>query len=163
MKKLHLFLLSILAFNLVSCELEEVNQSGLTADSFYVTDVGIESLVNSCYTPLRFWYGKEGGATMTELGTDLFLKGGDCKHPEMSSYDPINFNSQSPLIQVYWDRFYAAINYCNTAIKRIDASPLSASVKKLRLGEVQFLRAFYYWHIVETWGVFILRSMRPME
>lgn len=152
MKKLHLFLLSILAFNLVSCELEEVNQSGLTADSFYVTDVGIESLVNSCYTPLRFWYGKEGGATMTELGTDLFLKGGDCKHPEMSSYDPINFNSQSPLIQVYWDRFYAAINYCNTAIKRLDASPLPASVKKLRLGEVQFLRAFYYWHIVETWG-----------
>lgn len=153
MKKILFSLLFLLAFGLNSCKdyLEEVNPSGLTADTFYATETGIEALVNSCYMPLRMWYGKEGGSSMTELGTDLFLKGGDCKHPEMSAQNS-NFNSQSPILEVYWSRFYAGINYCNTAIVKIPASPLADDARKTRLGEVHFLRAMYNWLIVETWG-----------
>jgi hypothetical protein len=153
MKKILFSLLFLLAFGLNSCKdyLEEVNPSGLTADTFYATETGIEALVNSCYTPLRMWYGKEGGASMTELGTDLFLKGGDCKHPEMADHNS-NFNSQSPILEVYWSRFYAGVNYCNTAIAKLPESPLAAETQKLRLGEVHFLRAMYNWLLVETWG-----------
>lgn len=153
MKKIFTFMIGVFAFGLSSCSdfLDETNKSGLTGDTFYATTTGIESLVNSTYTPLRFWYGKEGGATMTELATDLFLKGGDCHHPEIADMSA-NFNSQSPIIQVYWSRLYAAINYCNTAIEKIPASPLPEATKKLRLGEVYYLRAMYNWLIVETWG-----------
>ena len=54
--------------------LKETNYSGLSDEPFYDSEVGIEALVNSCYTPSRLWYGKEGGTSMTELGTDLFFK-----------------------------------------------------------------------------------------
>ena len=147
--------LIVLAVMFTSCKkdfLQEVNQSGITADPFYSTVTGMESLVNSCYTPLRFWFGKEGGASLTELGTDLFLKGGDNHHPQIATYDPISFNSQNEALKLYWERFYAAVNNCNSAIARLDASPLAPEVKKLRIGEVHFLRAMYYWLIVETWG-----------
>lgn len=152
MKKNIIYALLIALFS-SSCSdfLEETNYSGLSDDPFYSTEVGFEALVNSCYTPIRFWYGKEGGATLTELGTDLFIKGGDCHHPEYSLYNT-SLNSQSPILQVYWDRFYAAINYCNTALSRLDAAPLKDNIKTLRKGEIHFLRAFYYWHITETWG-----------
>lgn len=142
-----------MALGLNSCKdyLEEVNPSGLTSDTFYATETGVESLVNSCYMPLRMWYGKEGGATLTELATDLFLKGGDCHHPEVADQNA-SFNSQDPLLEVYWSRFYAAVNYCNTAINKLPESPLAESTKKLRLGEVHFLRAMYNWLLVETWG-----------
>lgn len=88
---------------LVACNnyLEENNKSGITANPFYETEEGVEALVNSCYTPLRIWYGKEGGASLTELGTDLFVKGGDCKHPELALYDNVNFNGQTPILEVY--------------------------------------------------------------
>ena len=155
MKRIYITFFILIALTLASCKknfLEEVNKGGITADPFYATASGIDALVNTCYTPLRFWYGKEGGATLTELGTDLFVKGGDSHHPEVAMYDPINFNSQSPLMRVYWERFYSAINACNTAISRLDASPLSADMKKIRTGEVHFLRAMYNWLIVETWG-----------
>jgi starch-binding outer membrane protein, SusD/RagB family len=155
MKRIYISLFILLAITMASCKkdfLEEVNQGGITADPFYATAGGMEALINTCYTPLRFWYGKEGGATLTELGTDLFVKGGDNKHPEISSYDPVNFNAQNPLLRVYWERLYAAINDCNTAINRLDASPLAGDVKKSRMGEVRFLRAMYNWIIVETWG-----------
>lgn len=153
MKKILFSLLFFLALGLNSCKdyLEEVNPSGLTADTFYATETGVEALVNSCYMPLRMWYGKEGGATLTELGTDLFLKGGDCHHPEVADQNA-SFNSQDPLLDVYWSRFYAAVNYCNTAIVKIPASPLAEDTKKIRLGEVHYLRAMYNWLLVETWG-----------
>lgn len=153
MKKIFACLLFLLVFGLNSCKdyLEEKNQSGLTADTFYKTETGIEALVNSCYMPLRFWYGKEGAGSMTELATDLFLKGGDCHHPEIADQNA-SFNSQDPILNVYWSRFYAAVNYCNTAIARIPESPLTADAQKVRLGEVHFLRAMYNWLIVENWG-----------
>lgn len=154
MKKISLILMAITVIGMVSCQndfLEETNKSGLTADSFYKTETGIEALVNSTYTPLRFWYGKEGGATLSELATDLFIKGGDTHHPEIGEQNS-SFDSQSPVVEVYWSRFYAAINYCNTAIQKIPESPLSEELKKRRLGEVHFLRAFYNWKIVEMWG-----------
>ena len=154
MKKINLIAFAILALGFMSCEkdfLEEENKSGLTASTFYNTETGIEALVNSTYTPMRFWYGKEGGATMTVLATDLFIKGGDTHHPSIGELNS-SFDSQSPIIEVYWNRFYAAINWCNTAIVEIPNSPLNEEQKKIRLGEVHFLRAFYYWHIVELWG-----------
>lgn len=139
---------------LVACNnyLEENNKSGITANPFYETEEGVEALVNSCYIPLRIWYGKEGGASLTELGTDLFVKGGDCKHPELALYDNVNFNGQTPILEVYWKYFYAATNWCNTALNRIEISPLKENIKTLRRGEVHFLRAFYLWHITEIWG-----------
>ncbi|MEX2567777.1 MAG: hypothetical protein WD431_17655 [Cyclobacteriaceae bacterium] len=75
MKTLIYKILSLgLFFGLLSCEdfLSEDNKTGLTADGYYATVVGIEALVNSCYTPMRFWYGKENGITLTETGTDIF-------------------------------------------------------------------------------------------
>ncbi|MCD8264500.1 MAG: RagB/SusD family nutrient uptake outer membrane protein [Tannerellaceae bacterium] len=146
------FILFAILFGACEDYLTEKNKSGITADPFYDTEEGVEALVNSCYTPLRLWYGKEGGASLTELGTDLFVRGGDCKHPELSMYDNINFNGQTPIIKVYWDWFYAAINWCNTALNYLEDSPLSDNIEDLRKGEVHFLRAFYLWHITEIWG-----------
>ena len=64
------------------------------APDFYVENITFENTSGPVgpvsYTHLdvykrqRLWYGKEGGTSMTELGTDLFLKGGDCKHPQYS-------------------------------------------------------------------------------
>ena len=153
MKKLSFTCLITTTLFICSCSdfLTETNYSGLSDDPVYYTAVGVEALVNSCYTPARLWYGKEGGATLTELGTDLFLKGGDCKHPQFSMYN-MDLNSQDPLLQVYWSKFYEAINYCNTALARLETAPLSDEIRKRRIGEVSFLRAFYYWHLTEIWG-----------
>ena len=86
MKKYSLIYILLVTLFFTSCNdfLKETNYSGLSDEPFYDSEVGIEALVNSCYTPSRLWYGKEGGTSMTELGTDLFLKGGDCKHPQYS-------------------------------------------------------------------------------
>jgi hypothetical protein len=66
-------------------------------------------------------------------------------------YNP-DLNGQNGQINFYWTRLYSALNTTNAAVGRIPESPLSDELKTLRLAEVRFLRAFYLWHIVETWG-----------
>lgn len=152
-KYINKFLFLVLLVGSTSCEkfLEEENLSGLTADTYYSTPEGIESLVNSLYTPMRFWYGKENGIALTETGTDIFTRGNGMENPPVALYDP-NLTGANAPIAFYWARFYSALNSCNAAIARIPEASISDDLKLIREGEARFLRAFYLWHIVETWG-----------
>jgi starch-binding outer membrane protein, SusD/RagB family len=161
--KIKIFLAGILTLALVSqsCEdfLEENNKTGKTEDIIYTTETAVESLVASCYAYNRLWYGKEGGNGLSEGGTDLWWDAGDNKQRDLVTYrnltpesssDPSNNNHT---LDQYWEAFYAAINVCNVAIKNLEEGDvLNADLAKQRLAEVKFLRAFYYWHMVETWG-----------
>ncbi|HLG38672.1 MAG TPA: RagB/SusD family nutrient uptake outer membrane protein, partial [Chitinophagaceae bacterium] len=61
--------------------------------------------------------------------------------------------SNTAALTLEWNNFYAAINLCNTGIKAISSvSDYSSQQKTIREAELRFLRSFYYWHIVETWG-----------
>ncbi|MCC5929655.1 MAG: RagB/SusD family nutrient uptake outer membrane protein [Cyclobacteriaceae bacterium] len=154
MKKLsYILLLFSLLISVSACEdfLSEDNKTGLTADGYYATLEGIEALVNSCYTPMRFWYGKENGIALTETGTDIFTRGNGMENPPVALYNSDLSGANNP-INFYWTRLYSALNTTNAAVRRIPDSPLSTSMKNVRLAETRFLRAFYLWHIVETWG-----------
>ncbi|WP_207431578.1 RagB/SusD family nutrient uptake outer membrane protein [Sabulibacter ruber] len=152
-KLLYKILLPVSLLATPSCEsfLKEENVSGLTADSYYNTVEGIESLVNSLYTPMRFWYGKENGIAISELGTDIFTRGSGMESPPIALYNS-DLSGANTALNFYWTRFYAALNACNAAVARIPQSPLADNLKPVREGEARFLRAFYLWHIVETWG-----------
>jgi len=148
---------STLSFSACSDFLDEENKSGLTADTFYKTEAGAEALINSCYTPMRFWYGKERGYSITELGTDIFTGAQGCSEPELQYYNN-SLQGSSATMQELWERLYSALNSCNTAIKRIPNSELKSTLKPVRVAEARFLRAFYLWHIVETWGDVVLST-----
>lgn len=146
-----LALFAISAF-LMSCEktLNEYNPSGITAESVYTTPEGFESLVNAAYGYQRWWYGKEEGYSLSEMGTDLWMSGAGDVYPDLTKY--INLEGTNGAVKTEWKALYAAINICNAGINRIGDSGLSASLKTQREAELRFLRAFFYWHIVETWG-----------
>ena len=65
MKKYSLIYILLVTLFFTSCNdfLKETNYSGLSDEPFYDSEVGIEALVNSCYTPSRLWYSKEGGTS----------------------------------------------------------------------------------------------------
>lgn len=148
-------------FVLAACNdmLNEYNPSGLTDDVVYTTPAGFESLVHAAYATTKHWYGKEDGYTLSEGGTDLWMQGVDNRRVDLMTYNNLQgFEAVPPLsssetfLTRIWDRFYSAINLCNTGINRVGESGLSDELKTIREGELRFLRAFYYWHIVETWG-----------
>ncbi|MGI4872149.1 MAG: RagB/SusD family nutrient uptake outer membrane protein, partial [Janthinobacterium lividum] len=137
---------------LTSCEkqLEEYNPSGLTADAVYSTPAGFESLVTAAYSYSRWWYGKEDGFSMSEMGTDLWLRGAGDVNPDLTDYTTLQSSSRA--VESMWGKLYTAVNVCNAGISRVGTSGLAAPQQAVREGELRFLRAFYYWHIVESWG-----------
>lgn len=145
-------LLLMLAVLLASCSklLEEKNPGGLTAEAVFTTPEGFETLVTAAYTYNRWWYGKEDGYNISEMGTDLWTSGTGDKYTDLSNY--YNLQSSNTAVRDLWRTLYAAVNLCNTGINRIDQAGLSDAIKTRRLAELRFLRGFYYWHIVETWG-----------
>lgn len=139
-------------FVLASCKknLEEYNPSGTTAETVYTTPAGFESLVNAAYSFQRWWYGKEEGYSVSEMGTDLWMSGAGDVYPDLTKY--VNLQAGNGALTTEWQNLYAAINLCNAGINRIDGAGFTEAQKKQRAAELHFLRAFYYWHIVETWG-----------
>ncbi|POY35837.1 RagB/SusD family nutrient uptake outer membrane protein [Solitalea longa] len=136
----------------ISCEkeLNEYNPSGLTDKTVYTTPAGFESLVNAAYSYTRWWYGKEYGYNISEMGTDIWTSGAGDVYLDLSNYN--NLQSNQEALEIEWTRLYAAVNLCNSGINNVSKSGLSAELQKTREAELRFLRAFYYWHIVETWG-----------
>lgn len=142
------------AVMLSSCnkKLDEYNPSGLTASTVYTTATGFETLVNASYSYTRFWYGKEEAHSLSEMGTDIWTNGTGDVYPQLSTYNNLQGNNTNSL-DLEWNNFYAAINLCNLGIANVSKVPdYTAQQKAIREGELRFLRAFYYWHIVETWG-----------
>ena len=146
-------LLGLMAlFTSCTKNLNENNPSGLTSSTLTNNAAGFETLVNAAYTYDRFWYGKEEGISFSEMGTDIWTSAASDDYPELASYYNLQGAYNTDLLPL-WDNFYAAINLCNTGITNIaKVTDYTAAQKAIREGELRFLRAFYYWHIVETWG-----------
>lgn len=145
---------------IMSCKkdfLNEYNPSGLTSENAINTPAGFESMVNAVYAYTRAWYGKEEGYTLTEMGTDLWLPGVDNRRPDLMLYNNLQGSeaglaSTEVILERLWQRSYQAVNMCNAGIANVGNSGLSASLQTTREAELRFLRAFFYWHIVEQWG-----------
>lgn len=137
---------------LASCKkmLEEKDLSGITAESVFTTPAGFETLVNAAYSYQRWWYGKEEGYGMAEMGTDLWMSGAGDVTTDLTQY--INLQGTNVAVTTEWKQLYAAVNLCNAGVNRIGAAGLDPATRAIREGELKFLRAFYNWHIVESWG-----------
>ena len=142
-----------------SCSLDEYNPSGVTAETVFSTPEGYETLINACYVNIRGqFYGSEDILLMSEGGTDLWFNNAKSfynkqvtRYMDLSS-DLTKFNNP-------WKRLYDPINLCNAAIGRADAAGfISETEKNAKVAEAHFLRAFYYWMLVENWGGVSLRT-----
>lgn len=151
--------LSILAFLFVgqSCKdvLEEKVISSIGND-YINTPKGFEDASKAAYAPLRSFYGTQQGLTMTEYGTDLYATGADGGYKGFHFYDT-QLNSFVDFLQNVWEELYRGINTCNSVIERAPAATVSDAVKKLRVAEAKFLRAHYYFILVQQWGGVDLR------
>jgi hypothetical protein len=153
MKKYKLYILVlIIPMLFLSCKktLQEYNPGGLTAEAVFTTPAGFETLVNAAYSYQRWWYGKEEGYSMSEMGTDIWTSAAGDVFPDLNKY--INLQGTNTAVTLMWQQLYSAVNLCNTGINRIAGVGYSTQQRSTREAELRFLRAFYYWHIVETWG-----------
>ena len=145
---------------MLSCsKLDEYNPSGATAETVWNTPQGFQTLINAAYVGQRYFFGKEDGLIMGEAGTDIWFSAAKSNYAQQIFKYTSFTSSSSNTNTSYWRDLMLPIDYCNAGIERINGAGYTSSiVRKQKEGELRFLRAFYYWHIVETWGGVCLRT-----
>lgn len=147
MKKLIYILTFAAAFILSGCSdyLSETNKSNPDAATFYKTTSGYESLINSCYSTLRDVYGDN--IEMFVAGTDLYKIGrAGLVSQGLGTYQ--NLTPADNSVKAFYTIVYQSIKKCNDAIYYGETYGQSTT----RIAEVRFLRAFYYFHLVQQFG-----------
>jgi hypothetical protein len=149
-------LLSAALLGLAACvDLNEELISGLANQPYPTPDV-FQALVNASYEPLRSFYAQERGFTLTEFGTDIYTEGADGSYKYVNEYTA-QLNPDVDFIRDTWADFYRAINTANTAIAQAATVQMDSSLKTQRLAEVRFLRALYYFDLVQMYGPLTLK------
>ena len=163
---------ALLALAATACkdQLEEYNPGGATAEAVFTTPDGFETAVNGMYTYNRALYGKEAGYALLEMGTDIWTNAanngstvvsGNAPQPALTTYQSLISDNIWVKAQL-WQQCYAAINLGNQALKYINTAGLLPARKPVLEAEIRFMRAWYYYHLVESFGDVPLR-LEPTE
>jgi starch-binding outer membrane protein, SusD/RagB family len=148
MKKYILFsLLAVFSFG-TGCSdfLEEDNKSNVVAEDHYRTVEGYESLVNATYATLRDVY---ASPYVFAAGTDMYVEGRSAQPEGISEYR--NLTPEETEVTNFYRAVYRAIQISNTALYFNDQTAASPNLAS-RKGEVKFLRAYYYFLLVQQFG-----------
>jgi hypothetical protein len=149
---------SAIMLGTASCsDLLKENVISSISNDYIATTPGFVAATNAAYTPLRSFYATERGVSMSEFGTDIYSAGADGSYKGFHFYDSQLTSSVDILAQL-WDETYKGINTINAVIDRApNVTGISEAVKTQRVGEMKYLRAHYYFILVQQFGPLDLR------
>ena len=146
-----LFTFSMVVFLMACDTLDEEIVSGVTPE-YLSTPEGLEAGINAAYASLRTYYAQEPGDKLSVFGTDEYTHGGHGGDWDIDRY-AAGLNAENGNFWYLWHNFYSAINTCNAVIDRAAASDkLTDEQKNPKIAEARFLRAHYYFILVQTFG-----------
>ena len=153
MKSIYCYLLAGLMLVTSSCEnwLSEDGAPVMSYD-FYETEDGVNSAIVAAYGFLRWGVGGERYDVMTEMGIDLFTEGEDGSNRESFNKYATQLNPDVGILYEMWENHYKGISDANIAMQKIVESNLLESVKTRSIAEMQFIRAYLYFDLVQQFG-----------
>ena len=130
--------------------LEEHPQSGIVPSLFNTTP-GVLGGIAGVYNDIRSQWGTEGFSAEMVAGTDEHLAGASASGIHLYTYNGItgsNFGSA-------WGAAFTDINTLNGVLQyapTFDSVTLAPATKQLYIAHAKFLRAFWYFYLVQTFG-----------
>ena len=149
-------LLLILAVCATSCKkyLEEKNKSGFDKTNYFQNGGQAQTFVNGIYTSLYMFQNGDAYGESPFITIELFAGHTTSLGQSVNNGNVINQRTDAvnPGFETVWKNSYSAIANANLAIERIPGITMDEALKKNLLGQVYFLRAFFYYHLVRLYG-----------
>lgn len=132
-----------------------LDEKGYNTDySYYETAEGVESLVASCYQNGRGMFSTSNtpsGIIFQEIGTDMYTIGGD-GGTDFALYTS-TMNPSNETFSAFWTDCYNGVARANLGLQYLTSNQdMKEDVKRIREGELKFLRAYYYSVLVIHYG-----------
>lgn len=149
MKKIHSLLIAFTLLFCLSCGkiLEEHPQSQIVP-SFFNSSSGVLGGIAGVYNEIRGQWGTEGFSSEMQAGTDEFIQGASSGGGPVHTFNGLNSTNFGSA----WAAAFTSINTINGVLKFGQNIDLPEATKKQYLAQAKFLRAFWYFYLVQTWG-----------
>jgi len=129
--------------------LQEQPRSQITP-AFFSTPAGILGGIAGVYSDMRNLWGTEGFTNITLAGTDEYLAGGSASGTWFWTYNGLAAKTDD--MDGLWGIAYQDINTLNGVLQFGAAAGLDSTTRNQYLAQAKFLRAFYYFYLVQTFG-----------
>jgi starch-binding outer membrane protein, SusD/RagB family len=131
------------------CEkvLEEHPQSQIVP-SYFNSPSGVLGGIAGVYNDIRSQWGTEGFTVEMQAGTDEFIQGLSAGTPIPYTYNGLNSSNFGSA----WGVAFQDINTLNGVLQYGQTIDLPDATRKQYLAQAKFLRAFWYFYLVQTWG-----------
>lgn len=155
---------------LVSCGdefLDKAPKGELTSDNFFLDATQAEQAVNATYAHLRnFNVHVFSYIGITDIASDDADKGsvpGDAGF--LQDINDFTFDANNSAVNGIWSGYYQGVFRANQVLANVPNIDMDEDRKAQLLGEARFLRAYFYFFLVRTYGDIPLidRPLNPDE
>ena len=125
-------------------------------DTYFSTPEEVETYVGGCYYQIAKgggWWQIYNTWLISDMTTDDLWDGNtsqDDGYQDVTHFMPNGYTNG--ILQNFWGARYQGITTCNLGLERIPNVNMDENLKKRRLAEVRFLRAFFYFDLVRNFG-----------
>ena len=144
-------ILFFFVLSLTSCEnmLDVDLQGEYTNNTFYQTKEHAIFAINSTYQIASFSSTANNLWVFGDVASDDAVKGGNSGDLSDITYiNDFNVNSDNGQIESIWKHYYEGIIRANNVTSYVPDIEMDETLKQQIVGEAKFLRAYYYFHLV---------------
>ncbi|MEO6869899.1 MAG: RagB/SusD family nutrient uptake outer membrane protein, partial [Ginsengibacter sp.] len=149
-------LITLTLFTNSCSKLLEEHPQAIIVPSFFNTPAGVLGGIAGVYNDLRSVWGTDAFATQTIAGTDEYLSAASATSINFYTYNGLNSSDIEGVISNFsvnwWNIAYKDINTLNGVLQFGQSIDLPDATKKEYLAQAKFLRAFWYFHLVQFFG-----------
>ena len=136
--------------------LEEKDPSNLTPESFYTIPEHADAAVASIYAGTRF-FGDGAGIFSSNWQLLEAVTGTSttetAQNSDLNNLYSLVYDGNTGHVVNWWNGLYRVIANANLALDKIPQIPaMDEGLRKRKMGEAQFLRAWAYFYTVRLWG-----------
>ncbi|SHN01809.1 RagB/SusD family nutrient uptake outer membrane protein [Chitinophaga sp. CF418] len=150
-------LMTALLSGVTSCSnyLDVKPQGQLDQEASALDPATAQKLVVGVYNTM--WEGDMHGfafVQMTNIASDDADKGSNTGDdmPNSGALDNLTMNASVNTLNSTWRLFFLGVSRANQALSSLESSTLDATMKNQLMGEVRFLRAYFYFDLVRFFG-----------
>lgn len=153
MKRIKFLIVIIAILISTSCNKSlELNPTDFSSpENYYRTEPELNYALNGVYSVLRgsSMYGANLHSSLAYPSDEALWR---YNTAGASGFEFLTYNSSAPLINSLWGNLYNGINLANLLLDNIDNAKVADDKKMVIKGEALFLRAFYYFLLVDHFG-----------
>lgn len=166
MKLIHRSCIILIALSFSSCAdfLDESLEGTYSSDNFYKTEEHALLAITGVYNIASFTSTNNALWVFGDVVSDDAVKGGGAgDQSDIQFLDEFNYSRNNGFLEKLWKHYYEGITRANYLLYYAGGIEMDDNRKAIIIAEAKFLRAYFYFHLVNIFGEVPLKLTPPIN